>query len=51
MHVSAKVRLPKLSLEDQVLLCLCYWREYRTFSRCDELRGFRANSLTNCTSC
>ena len=29
-HVSAKDRPPKLSLEDQVLLCLSYWREYRT---------------------
>ena len=29
-HVSAKGRPPKLSLEDQVLLCLSYWREYRT---------------------
>ncbi|WP_424586278.1 helix-turn-helix domain-containing protein [Acinetobacter baumannii] len=29
-HVSAKGRTPKLSLEDQVLLCLSYWREYRT---------------------
>jgi len=30
MHVPAKGRPPKLSLEDQVLLCLSYWREYRT---------------------
>ncbi len=30
MHVSAKGRPPKLSLEDQILLCLSYWREYRT---------------------
>ncbi|WP_406878316.1 transposase family protein [Acinetobacter baumannii] len=29
-HVSAKGRPPKLSLEDQDLLCLSYWREYRT---------------------
>ncbi|WP_171505628.1 helix-turn-helix domain-containing protein, partial [Acinetobacter variabilis] len=29
-HVPAKGRPPKLSLEDQVLLCLSYWREYRT---------------------
>jgi hypothetical protein len=29
MHVPAKGRPPKLSLEDQVLLCLSYWREYR----------------------
>ncbi|TPR59100.1 transposase family protein [Acinetobacter baumannii] len=29
-YVSAKGRPPKLSLEDQVLLCLSYWREYRT---------------------
>ncbi|MFG0637831.1 transposase family protein [Acinetobacter soli] len=28
MHVPAKGRPPKLSLEDQILLC--YWREYRT---------------------
>ena len=30
MHVPAKGRLPKLSIEDQILLCLSYWREYRT---------------------
>ena len=30
MHVSAKGRPPKLILEDQVLLCLSDWREYRT---------------------
>ena len=30
MHVPAKGRPPKLSLEDQILLCLNYWREYRT---------------------
>ena len=30
MHVPAKGRPPKLSLEDQILLCLSYWREYRT---------------------
>ncbi len=29
-QVSAKGRASKLSLEDQVLLCLSYWREYRT---------------------
>ena len=29
-HVPAKGRAPKLSVEDQVLLCLNYWREYRT---------------------
>ena len=29
-HVPTKGRPPKLSLEDQVLLCLSYWREYRT---------------------
>lgn len=28
MHVPAKGRPPKLSLEDQILLCLSYWREY-----------------------
>ncbi|AVH49460.1 hypothetical protein C3Y93_07420 [Acinetobacter sp. SWBY1] len=28
--IPAKGRPPKLSLEDQVLLCLSYWREYRT---------------------
>ncbi|WP_269091849.1 transposase family protein [Acinetobacter sp. SM34] len=51
-HVPAKGRPPKLSLEDQVLLCLSYWREYRTFiSHCYELRGFRAHSLKNCASC
>ncbi|MBF7694254.1 transposase family protein [Acinetobacter pollinis] len=26
----SKGRPPKLCLEDQVLLCLSYWREYRT---------------------
>ncbi|RSO70830.1 transposase family protein [Acinetobacter radioresistens] len=30
MHHPAKGRSPKLSVEDQVLLCLSYWREYRT---------------------
>ena len=30
MHVPTKGRPPKLSVEDQVLLCLSYWREYRT---------------------
>jgi len=29
-HVPTKGRPSKLSLEDQVLLCLSYWREYRT---------------------
>lgn len=30
MQVPSKGRPPKLCLEDQVLLCLSYWREYRT---------------------
>lgn len=30
MHVPAKGRPSKLSVEDQDLLCLSYWREYRT---------------------
>ncbi|AMW80104.1 transposase [Acinetobacter sp. TGL-Y2] len=30
MHVPTKGRPPNLNLEDQVLLCLSYWREYRT---------------------
>ena len=30
MHIPAKGRPSKLSVEDQVLLCLSYWREYRT---------------------
>jgi len=30
MHIPAKGRSPKLSLEDQILLCLSYSREYRT---------------------
>ena len=30
MHVSVKGRPPKLCIEDQILLCLSYWREYRT---------------------
>ncbi|MCF9047505.1 helix-turn-helix domain-containing protein [Acinetobacter nectaris] len=30
MQISSKGRSPKLCLEDQVLLCLSYWREYRT---------------------
>ena len=30
MHVPAKGRPTKLSIEDQILLCLSYWREYRT---------------------
>ncbi|NNG75697.1 transposase family protein [Acinetobacter sp. ANC 4277] len=29
-HISAKGRPPKLSVEDQILLCLSYWQEYRT---------------------
>ncbi|WP_307001150.1 transposase family protein [Acinetobacter baylyi] len=29
-HVPENGRPPKLSLEDQILLCLSYWREYRT---------------------
>lgn len=29
MHISAKGRSPKLSLENQVLLCLSDWRKYR----------------------
>ena len=29
-HVPTKGRPSKLSVEDQVLLCLSYWREYRT---------------------
>jgi hypothetical protein len=31
MHVPAKGRSTKLSIEDQILLCLSYWREYRTY--------------------
>ena len=30
MHIPTKGRPSKLSVEDQVLLCLSYWREYRT---------------------
>ncbi|WP_180170355.1 transposase family protein [Acinetobacter sp. YH12027] len=30
MYVPAKGRPTKLSIEDQILLCLSYWREYRT---------------------
>ncbi len=30
MHVPAKGRPSKLSVEDQVLLCMSYWREYLT---------------------
>ena len=30
MQIPSKGRPPKLCLEDQVLLCLNYWREYRT---------------------
>ncbi|WP_445346727.1 transposase family protein [Acinetobacter bohemicus] len=29
-HVSTQGRPPRLSVEDQVLLCLSNWREYRT---------------------
>ncbi|WP_228140758.1 transposase family protein [Acinetobacter sp. TGL-Y2] len=29
-HVPTKSRPPKLSIKDQILLCLNYWREYRT---------------------
>ena len=30
LSVPAKGRPSKLSIEDQILLCLSYWREYRT---------------------
>ena len=30
MYVPTKGRPTKLSIEDQILLCLSYWREYRT---------------------
>ncbi|MGZ7882584.1 helix-turn-helix domain-containing protein [Acinetobacter soli] len=30
LHVPVKGRPCKLDLEDQLLLCLSYWREYRT---------------------
>ncbi|MDV2442131.1 transposase family protein [Acinetobacter gerneri] len=30
MHIFAKSRPPKLSIEDQILLCFSYWCEYRT---------------------
>ena len=30
MLVPAKCRPSKLSVEDQIILCLSYWREYRT---------------------
>ncbi|KAF1018893.1 MAG: hypothetical protein GAK29_04084 [Acinetobacter bereziniae] len=30
IQIPSKGRLPKLCLEYQVLLCLSYWREYRT---------------------
>ena len=30
MHIHSKGRPAKLCPEDQVLLCLSYWREYRT---------------------
>ena len=30
LSVPAKGRSSKLSIEDQILLCLSYWREYRT---------------------
>ena len=29
-HVATQGRPPKLSVEDKLLLCLSYWREYRT---------------------
>ena len=29
-HIPAKGRPSKLGIEDQILLCLSYWREYRT---------------------
>jgi len=29
MEIPSKCRPPKLCFEDQVLLCLSYWREYR----------------------
>ena len=30
LHLSSTGRPSKLSIEDQLLLCLGYWREYRT---------------------
>lgn len=30
LHIPVKGRPSKLDLEDQLLLCLSYWREYRT---------------------
>jgi hypothetical protein len=34
-HVLAKGRLPKLSLEDQILLCLGYWEQSKNQSFCN----------------
>jgi len=34
MEVSSKGRPPKLCIEDQILLCLSYWWEYRTLISC-----------------
>src|SRR5690606_20500395 len=42
MQVPAKGRPPKLSLEDQVLLCLSYWREYRALFTLRRVTGFQS---------
>ena len=40
---------PKLSLEDQVLVALQYWREYRTtLSYCSRLASFGVHCLPSC---
>lgn len=44
IHVPVKGRPPKLSLEDQVLLCLSYWREYRTLFHV--ATSYRVSELT-----
>lgn len=51
-QVHTKGRPSNLSVEDWVLLCLNYWREYRTLFHVAMSYGvFRADRLKNCTSC
>lgn len=45
MHVPAKGRPSKLSLEDQILLCLSYWREYRTLSMSQQVMACQSPLL------
>lgn len=50
-HVPAKGRPPKLSVEDQILLCLSYWREYRTLFTLLRVTGFQSQQPQEFTPC